>query len=132
MNKLFSSVFNYEVLVNALIGTIGYGFGFSIAYYFHLNIIICILISMIFGSIFDVIGEKVSINKIIRRSKKIKTYMFIIIYGIYFMCSLLIHTITGYDIDNDLLAEIGLTLLFQLITLIIQSIKRKYKYLIKR
>lgn len=132
MNKLFSSVFNYEVLVNALIGTIGYGFGFSVAYHFHLNIIICILISMIFGSIFDVIGEKVSINKIIRRSKKNKTYMFIIIYGIYFMCSLLIHTITGYDIDNDLLAEIGLTLLFQLITLIIQSIKRKYKYLIKR
>lgn len=127
MNELFKRIFSYEVLVNALIGTIGYGFGFAITSNFDLPIIVCILVSLLLGSVFDRIGVKVSTNKIISSSRKNKIYMFIIIYLIYFMCSLLIHRIIGYDIDYDLFFDIGFTIVFQIITLIIQYIKRRYK-----
>ena len=127
MKKLFQSVFNYETLVSALIGAIGYGSGYVVTSNYGYPMIICIFTSFLLGFIFDALAEKIIAVKAIKESKRDRVLLVIIIYIIYFMCSLAIHRIFNYDIDDDLLFDIGFIILFQIVTMISQYIKKRYK-----
>ena len=127
MKKLFQSVFNYETLVSALIGAIGYGSGYAVTSNYGCPMIICIFTSFLLGFIFDALAEKIIAVKAIKESKRDRVLLVIIIYIIYFMCSLAIHRIFNYDIDDDLLFDIGFIILFQIVTMISQYIKKRYK-----
>ena len=124
IKKFINSVLNYEVLVSALIGAIGYGFGFAIANYFGLSMVLCIVVSFGLGSLFDYIATKLITLDTIQKSKNNKVILTIVIYVIYVLVWVMVHTLFDYDLDYDLLSDLGFVLLFQFISLVVHFIKK--------
>ena len=120
------SKFNYDMLINSLIGAIGYGLGFAIPNLYNLPMAICIICCFVLGLFFDFLAKKISLIKTFRNSKKGRITLIVLIYLSYLIAWIIVNAMFDYDLDYDLFMNLGFILLYQLVSFIINLIRTKY------
>lgn len=135
-NKKFSAVIkealSYENVLGSFIGAIGYGFGYSIPDKLGMHPIICLVLCMLLGSLFDDLADFIFEKKHLINTRKRKITFAAIIYTGYLIAWLIAYVALDYDLDNDFLIDVALVLLFQVISYVLVRIKRYIKSKIDR
>lgn len=127
MIEILSSVFNYTTILSSYIGAIGYGIGYAYPNLYGVNPIICVLISLIPGFIFDTIAEKSLSYKGFTGTKTRRTVFAIIVYSVYLYAWYLVNKYLIYDLDDDFICNILLILIFQTVSFIMYYVRRCIK-----
>lgn len=135
-NKKFSTVIkealSYENILGSFVGAIGYGFGYSIPDKLGMHPIICLVLCMLLGSLFDDLAGFIFEKKHLINTRKRKITFAAIIYTGYLIAWLIAYVALDYDIDNDFLLDVSLVLVFQVVSYILARIKRLLKRNINR
>ena len=132
MVDLLSSVFNYTTILGSYIGAIGYGIGYAYPYLYNVNPVVCVLISLVPGFIFDLIADKALSYKGFTGTKKRKIVFAIIVYITYLYAWYLVNKYLIYDLDDDFVYNLLLILVFQTMSFIMHYIERYIKNIRKK
>ena len=99
---MFNQIVNFKTFFSCFISAIGYGLGFYIPCYFNADMWICIVICLIVGFIFDILGEKAVNIKIFEGKPYRELIVGLIIYAIYVTAWYLTKDLFNHDLDEDL------------------------------
>lgn len=124
MIEILASVFNYTTILSSYIGAMGYGIGYALPNLYNINPIICVIISLFPGFVFDSIAEKALSYEGFTGTKKRKIVFAIVVYSVYLYAWYLVNKYLIYDLDDDFLYNLLLILVFQTMSFIIYHLKR--------
>ena len=123
MKDKLKQIFTLNTILIAYICAIGYGIGYGIPEYLGYRPLVCFVISMIFGTIFYLLGMKVLNSKYINESKKRKITFTVVFYACYCIVAFTSVKLIGHDIDNDFLINLAFIIGFQILSFVVQYIK---------
>lgn len=124
MKKLLKSIFTFETILSSYITAIGYGVGYLIPNKYNLNIIICIICSLILGLVFDFLSKKILDTKYFNASINNKVTIAAIVYSGYLIAWLLVNYVFDYDLDYYFFSSVGDIILIQLLVIVFKTFKK--------
>ena len=119
--------FDIETILDCFISAIGYGVGYSLPNKLGYPPIVCIISCLALGTVFDIISEKILTSKYFVSSKRNMIAFTIGIYVTYFVVCLIVLNTLDYDLDDELLLNIGLLVIFEMLSFAIKYIKELFK-----
>lgn len=124
MKNAIKSVFNLKTILGCYIDAIGYGIGYYLPSKYDLHPVLCIVICLIVGTVFNFLGNKLLSTNYFNGSLQNKISVALFIYAGYLAAWMFTDRVLGYDLDNDFLSNLGIIIIIQIILIIIRAIKQ--------
>lgn len=127
MKRIIDGVLSYEVFVQSLISSIGYGLGYTIPSFYDLHPLICLVFCIVLGTIFDKLADKILKARTMIKSTKNRIVICGLIYIFYLIIWVIVDYLYDYDLDRDVFMNIGIVLVFQIVSVILIEFKNYFK-----
>lgn len=123
MKQLLKSIFNLTTILQCYISAIGYGLGYAIGEKFNMHPILCLILCLALGMVFDRLANIILNSKVYKYSKRRKILLSIALYLVYLVAWLIGDYYFDHDIDTGFFFNIGFIILFQIFAFVLKFIK---------